>query len=276
MPNQKKQFSEGTFSPVVDGEMAQSLLAQWGFDASNISVLPERHPQYRDCAEHGQYPISTVDEFGTVRYKAPVCPLCAALTASRRLLESAAIPARYMNCDFDNYIVETPAQQTVLDVCRDYAEHFGDPARAGACLIMCGNSGTGKNHLATAITRAVLAMGRSVLHTTAYDVIARIRQTWQQRGTENSTELEVIRAFADVNLLILDEVGKTFGSDGERVHLFEVIDQRYRNLKPTIILSNEDAGGIERYLGTPAFDRLCHNGGLLRFEWQSYRRGRPE
>ncbi|WP_437559352.1 ATP-binding protein [Acidithiobacillus sulfuriphilus] len=266
--------SESKDQPLVHaGDAARELLARWGFDPNNVAILPDRHPQYRECARHGRYPISMVDERDVIRYLSPVCPVCAAEQASRRLMESAAIPSRYIDCGFDNYVVEVPGQQTALDVCRDYAEHFEERARKGSCLILCGNPGTGKNHLASAIARAVLAQGRSVLHVTAYDIIARIRQTWQ-RGIGNSTELEVIRGFAEAGLLIIDEVGKTFGNDGERVHLFEVIDHRYRDLKPTIILSNEGVEGVEKYLGAAAFDRLCQNGGLLLFDWQSHRRGR--
>lgn len=267
-----KKFKSKEQPLVTVGGMGRDLFAKWGFDPTNVALLPDRHPQYRECAHHGRYPISMVDEQDVVRYMAPVCRICAAEHASRRLMESAAIPRRYIDCDFNNYVVDVPGQQTALDVCSNYAEHFGERARKGSCLILCGNPGTGKNHLASAIARTVLSMGRSVLHVTAYDVIARIRQTWQ-RGIGNSTELEVIRGFAEADLLILDEVGKTFGSDGERVHLFEVIDHRYRDLKPTIILSNESVSGIEKYLGSAAFDRLCQNGDLLLFDWKSHRRG---
>ena len=257
------------------GDTVSDLLARWGFDPNNVAILPDQHPQYRECARHGRYPISMVDERDAIRYMSPVCPVCAAQQASRRLMESAAIPKRYIDCGFDNYVVEVPGQQTALNVCRDYADHFEERALKGSCLVLCGNPGTGKNHLASAIAQTVLAKGYSVLQVTAYDIIARIRQTWQ-RGIGNSTELEVIRGFAEVGLLIIDEVGKTFGSDGERVHLFEVIDHRYRDLKPTLILSNESIGGVEKYLGPAAFDRLCQNGGLLLFDWQSHRRGREE
>ncbi len=258
---------------MVIGDSARDLFAKWGIDPASVPGLPDLHPQYRECAQHGRYPITRVDEQDVVRYMAPVCPVCAAERVSRRLMESAAIPSRYIDCDFDNYVVNVLGQQTALDVCRDYAEHFDERARKGSGLIFCGNPGTGKNHLAAAIARTVLSMGRSVMHVTAYDIIARIRETWR-RGISNSTELEVIRGFAEVDLLIIDEVGKTFGSNGERVHLFEVIDHRYRDLKPTIILSNENVENVERYLGTPAFDRLCQDSGLLLFDWQSYRRGR--
>lgn len=261
-------------TPIPVADYCQAFLARLGIETSKVEFLPERHPQFRECERHGRYPISRVDEHGTVRYMAPICPVCAAERASYRLMETAAIPRRYQDCDFSNFVVEDPAQQAVLESCQDYAEHFGDRLRKGSGLILCGNPGTGKNHLASAITRTVLSQGRSVLNVTAFEIIARIRQTWQSRGPK--TDLDVIREFAGVDLLIVDEVGKTFGTDGERVHLFEVIDYRYREMKPTIVISNQTLGGIERYLGAAAFDRLCHGGHLLVFDWPSHRRGRPE
>ena len=204
---------------------------------------------------------------------APVCPVCATENMSRRLLGSASIPARHQHCDFDTFIVETPEQQAVLDTCRDYAEHFARYAAAGSCMVFSGGMGTGKNHLATAIARTVLSMGRSVLQVTARGLITRIRETWGSKGGE-WTESGILRAIAGADLLIIDEVGKQFGGDGEVIHFFEVINYRYLQMKPTIVLSNESAQGIESYLGVHAYDRLCERGLLLQFDWPSHRRGR--
>lgn len=269
--SQPKKSRRSAPSPV--GDLSQDLLRRLGFDLENVAILPDNHPQYRECDRHGPYQISMVDDYGTVRYKAPVCPVCAAEHASRRLLESAAIPVRYQNCDFDSFIVELPAQQAALDTCRDYAENFARYAADGTCMVFSGPPGTGKNHLATAIARTVLGMGYSVLQVTAYGLILRIRQTWG-KGGDGESESDIVRAFAKADLLIIDEVGKQFGGDLDQMHLFEVINSRYLEMKPTIVLSNESAQGIEGYLGVAAFDRLCERGLLVQFDWPSYRRGR--
>ena len=271
--------------PQPVGGLSQDLLRRWGFDLENIALLPDQHPQFRECERHGAYQISMVDEFGDVRYMAPVCPACVAEQASRRLLKSAAIPgkfqnaipARYQNCYFDTFIVEYPAQQVALDTCRDYAEHFARYAAMGMCMVISGGIGTGKNHLTTAIARTVMGMGRSVLQVTAYGLITRIRQTWGKGGGGQS-EFDIVRAFEEADLLIIDEVGKQFGGEGEQVHLFEVVHARYLDMKPTIVLSNESAQGIESYLGVATYDRLCERGILLQFDWPgySYRRGRVD
>jgi len=259
--------------PVWAGDVAQNLLRRWGFPAGNVTTLPPRHPEYRVCEHHGRYAISQIDERGVVRYLQPVCPVCKAELVSKRLLESAAIPARYRDCDFANYFAETPDQQAALRTCREYAENFHRNAAEGRGLILPGNPGTGKNHLAAAIARKVLSMGRTVLHTTAREAISRIRETW--RGAAGVSEREIVRRFAKADLLILDEVGRQYCTDSERIHLFEVIDQRYREMRPTILLSNETPAGIEACLGRATYDRIGHNSTLVPFSWPSYRCGRP-
>ncbi len=259
--------------PAWAGDIAQNLLRRWGFNAGNEAILPTRQPEYRYCEHHGRFAISQADTQGVVRYRPPLCPVCAAERVSRRLLDSAAIPARYRVCDFGNYHAETPAQEAALRICREYAEHFEQNAAEGRGLILQGNHGTGKNHLAAAIARTVLSLGRTILLATVRETVSRIRETW--RGDAEPSEREIICGFAEVDLLILDEVGRQYGTDSERIHLFDIIDRRYREMRPTIILSNESCAGIEACLGRAAYDRLCHHVTIVQLHWPSYRCGRP-
>lgn len=86
------------------------------------------------------------------------------------------------------------------------------------------------------------------------------------------------------DLLILDEVGVQFGSDTERLLLFDILNERYERRRPTILMSNlalddaEEGGrvvpGIKSYLGERVFDRLREDGGQsVVFDWPSHRKG---
>lgn len=52
------------------------------------------------------------------------------------------------------------------------------------------------------------------------------------------TEAQALRDLVDPDLLILDEVGVQFGSDTEKLILFEIINGRYEASRPTIVISN--------------------------------------
>lgn len=62
-------------------------------------------------------------------------------------------------------------------------------------------------------------------------------------------------------------------SDNEQHILFNVIDGRYQNALPTIIISNLTVEGVTSYLGERSMDRLREGGGrVLQFLWESYRK----
>ena len=67
------------------------------------------------------------------------------------------------------------------------------------------------------------------------------------------------------------EVGVQYGTDGEQNILFEVLDRRYRDMLPTILLANQSKDGLKQFLGERAYDRLTETGRIVAFEWESYR-----
>lgn len=86
------------------------------------------------------------------------------------------------------------------------------------------------------------------------------------------TESEMIDRFVEIDLLVVDEVGVQAKSDNERNILFSVINGRYEEMKPTIILSNETLKEVKEIIGERAFDRLREGGGrAFSLQWDSYR-----
>jgi DNA replication protein DnaC len=247
--------------------------------SSNESDPPSDPPEekyFEECQIHGQWLRSVFDpkhqQWCSV---VPIgCPACRQAAQLRTIMQRTVIPPRFANSTFDNFTVESLDQKTALDACREYSDNFQQMHTKGVCMVLRGNVGTGKNHLACAIARQVSAQGYSSLLLTVSEAIQRIRVTWGDRQSPE-THAEIIERFADVNLLILDEVGRQYGSEAERINIFEVIDARYRAMRPTMVLSNLLPAQIIECLGRAAYDRLRENDGILvNFDWESHR-GRP-
>ena len=185
-------------------------------------------------------------------------------------VNSAAIPERFKTRTLDSYIASASGQHKALAFAKEYAENFDEVLQTGRSAIFVGKPGTGKTHLAIGIALSIMQQQRAPLFVTVQRLIRRVKDSWQ---TKTETESEVIDAFASPDLLILDEVGVQFGSEFEKQVLFDVLNERYEKLKPSILLSNIPSEQLADYLGERVTDRLRENGGaLIGFNWDSYRK----
>lgn len=189
----------------------------------------------------------------------------------RQRLGRAAIPERFTDRTLASYLPTCAASQNALGIAKAYAEGFADNAKLGRCLIFCGGVGTGKTHLAIGVANSIMEMGKQPVFISVLKAIRKIKETYSREV--QTTEDEAIKSFIDPDLLILDEVGVQFGSETEKMYLFEIINGRYERLKPTIIISNLGLKDLETFIGSRVMDRLREGGGkAIVFDWQSYRR----
>jgi DNA replication protein DnaC len=227
------------------------------------------------CEEHGPY-VSTGMEtvlFGEPRVWWTDCPECdkgvdadnqenddRVATIKANALASRGIRGRMADMTFDAYTVEPGEQLKARDECLRYAT-----APSGDMLLV-GSVGTGKTHLGVAIA---LAQERGV-YTTLMRMVRNIRETY--RKGEHDTEQIRIDRWASHNLLVIDEVGMQHCTDAERLLVYEVINDRYVQRLPTVLISNETIEGVKIVLGERVMDRLAENGRVVAFTWDSYRR----
>lgn len=74
-----------------------------------------------------------------------------------------------------------------------------------------------------------------------------------------------------MSLLVIDEVGVQYGTEGEQTILFDVLDLRYRGMLPTILMTNQDLSGMKGFLGERTWDRVRETCRWVPFDWESYR-----
>lgn len=220
------------------------------------------------CDQHGKWALNRQDASGAIRWNPPGCPVCRKQDQVRALIANAEIPQRFAHCAFDNYKVDNPSQAFALKTCREYAENFKEHYSKGRCLVLQGNPGTGKNHLSSAIMIHVIENGYSALRIKASQFLD---EYWSKEFKERDPWL---KGMANIDLLVIDEIGRSSNGKSANDAFFRLIDDRYEAMKPTIVISNLSFEGLKGVLGEAATDRLREGGGIgLKFNWDSYRAG---
>lgn len=188
-----------------------------------------------------------------------------------RKVVGSGIPERFRNRSLSNFVADSAGKKRALDFATRYAGSFTDGAfESGQSAVFIGKPGTGKTHLAVGIGMSAIERGHSVMFCTVMRAIRRVKDTWS-RGSEES-ESEAVAALVFPDLLILDEVGVQFGSETEKNILFDVLNDRYEQRKPCILLSNLCLADVKAFLGERIFDRLREDGGeVVAFDWDSHR-----
>lgn len=120
-----------------------------------------------------------------------------------------------------------------LTAARVWAEDFEAESESKAGLFISGPKGTGKTGIAYGVALMVAARGFQMRATLFDDLLLRIRSTYDDNRGEN--EYWIMRDFADVDLLLLDDIAATKMSEATIRVLFNLFDARYSHLKPMIV-----------------------------------------
>lgn len=151
---------------------------------------------------------------------------------------------------------------------REWNRHF----ISGDWLFLQGPPGTGKTTLAAAMMHGVIVKlslaGRykgNWMYLTNFELFSRVKR--RLTGYEDPLD-----PFKRIGLLILDELGVAHWSDAERIWLYEILDYRYREMLPTVLITNLPGDRLVAYLGERILDRISGIATLWKFNWRSFRR----
>ena len=223
---------------------------------------------FATCEKHGKYPAVYLDTDGSLKpINGKLCPFCHAVELFRKEMKTALIPTRFVEKSLDNFTVKDAWQAQAKAKVKNYIDNLEQYADQGRSLIFLGNVGTGKTHLAVSLLKAFLQKGGSGVFLSVSDLILDIRDSWGKGSAREKIEL-----YASADLLVLDEVGVQAGTENERQILFSIINRRYNEVKPTVLISNLNIDAFKDFVGKRIFDRLKENGGdLIAFTGNSYR-----
>ena len=213
----------------------------------------------------------------------PGCPLCEEErkeielkiikkqqeTAKIEYYESMGIRKKYYDTNFSDFNAYTDELKRHFKMAKSFANN------PNGKLVMLGENGTGKTHLAVSILKGVGGVMYKAL-----EIFMRLQQSYN--GI--SQEWKILKELCEQELLIIDEIGRTKGSDWELDRMSHIINSRHVSMKPLILISNrhlrqncpKGQSGcekcLENFFDNDVLSRITEDGILLKFTGDDYRK----
>lgn len=158
---------------------------------------------------------------------------CMEIRKSIRRMRASGLEAVIPNSRLEDFRVTAPWQEQMKNCAADYA------ANPSGWLVMCGQPGSGKTHLCTAVCRELLLKGYSVTHMSWRDDIPMLKD-YRTESEKREARLEELK---NAQVLYVDDLLKQGrgegGISGADLNLaFELLNYRY-NRRALTILSTE-------------------------------------
>jgi len=165
---------------------------------------------------------------------------------SRKMVDNSNVGRRFKGRTFSNF--DRAKQPKAYDICKKFADGFQE--NTGKGIILVGDPGTGKTHLAAAITNYITSeLGVAVKFGNFVDILNDIKRSFH-------SDEDVVRELKKMPLLVIDDLGKERRSEWSEMILYDVINGRYEDYMPTIITTNLSPRQIEERFGEATFSRI--------------------
>lgn len=184
---------------------------------------------------------------------------------------------RHKDCRLTNYLLNSDPdyaqrQTEALGRLSAYCGDIPSLLKTGNGLIIYGPCGTGKDHLVVgAIYRAIDA-GVDAMFVNGVRLARKISETI---GADAKTDLvDVVKKYAAPDILAISDILLPSGnlSGYHKDALYQIINERYKNLKPTWLTANaHNKEQMDAALSPQVVSRLAHGALTINCEWPDWR-----
>lgn len=145
------------------------------------------------------------------------------------------ISKRQKDYNFKNFKV-TDANKKEVEIAKDYAKKCINNEQENG-LIITGDSGVGKTHLAASISNELIEKDKLVVVGRLTSLLDMIKETFRDNS---KSENELIELFSNVDMVVIDDLGTEKISQWALDKLYTIIENRNENKLPIIITTKFD------------------------------------
>ena len=181
----------------------------------------------------------------------------------KNLLKGARLPYARTLSEYDFLRLPSLPKEQILSLAQ------GDFLRRRENLVLLGNSGTGKTHVAIGVAASCIAAGYAVRFTTALTLAQELLLAQDEHRLPR-----VLKSYDRYDLVVVDELGY-LGLGPGGAPLFQFFAERYER-KSVCITTNLEFGRWAEVFGDATLteallDRLTHHAHIFVFRGESYR-----
>ena len=159
---------------------------------------------------------------------------CGMEERAARVMERAKIPKRYEHCDFESYetnladgksytVQEAESLKQAKMKAQGFVRNYPGGDQSG--LLLMGNSGVGKTHLAVAALKELLRRGHSGYFCEYGALLKEIQNSY--RSESEVSESKLLDPVLSVEVLVIDDLGCIKPSDWVRDTIAYILNARY-------------------------------------------------
>lgn len=160
---------------------------------------------------------------------------------------------------FQNYVPPSKQLTEAKEACEQYVRTFNK--KVGKNIMLVGDYGTGKSHLAVAMTKELMRRGVSACFITEEKLFTKLKATYNRKS--EMTEDELLTMLSKMDCLVIDDLGAEKEPDDEeelkkhkwaQKKLFEIIDSRIG--RHTIYTTNHAVTALYGIYNERIFSRI--------------------
>lgn len=184
---------------------------------------------------------------------------------------------RYENCKASNFVADNDKQRKAIEQLKAYASEMKENLAAGKNVVLFGPSGTGKDHLVTALVGAAIGTINdercSLCYSDGPSLFAAVRAEIGDDSLHSRDS--IVYQFQMCWLVVLSDLVPPAAklTDFQSDVVYRIVEHRYSSMLPMFLTINvRNRAELDAALGVAVSDRIIDDALTISCDWPSYRK----